>query len=98
MLVVVLRVMASVYFSNCVEDSVLLRTPWTKRVEPSTDLSRTQTVISIGRSEGWGHLKLVGVMELDVFVCRAVWTQFCRNILEQSLYYDRSLVLGGFAS
>lgn len=87
--VVVLRVMASVYFSNCVENSVLLsggRTPWTKRVEPSTDLSRTQTVISIGRSEGWGHLKLVGVMELDLFVCRAVWTQFCRNILEQSLY------------
>lgn len=87
--VVVLRLMASVYFPNCVMDSLLLsggRTPWKKRVEPSTDLSRTQTVSSIGRSEGWGHLKLVEVMELGLFVCKGVWTQFCRNILEQSLH------------
>lgn len=87
--VVVLRLMASVYFSNYVMDSLLLsggRTPWTKRVEPSTDLSRTKTVSSIKRSEGWGHFKLVGVMELGLFVCKEVWTQFCRNILEQSLH------------
>lgn len=62
--VVVLSVMASVYFPNRVMDSVLLsggRTSWTRRVEPSTDLSRAQTVSSIGRSEGWGHLKLICV-------------------------------------